>query len=76
VLPWCPSRAIAGDEVNDLKHGRSIPVGEVRPPDWRLPEGFPDPEAPVRAMQRGRLVALLREQDGGLRTTTHLWTGL
>lgn len=76
LLPWCPSRAIAGDEVNALKHGRAIPRGEVRPPEWRLPEGFPDPEAPVRAFQRGRLVALLREQDGGLRTVTHLWAGL
>jgi tRNA pseudouridine55 synthase len=76
LLPWCPSRSIAGDEVNDLKHGRTLPIGEVRPPDWRLPEGFPDPEAPVRALQRGRMVALLREQEGGLRTFTHLWPGL
>jgi tRNA pseudouridine55 synthase len=76
VLPWCASRAIAGDEVNDLKHGRTIPLGEVRPPEWRLPEGFPDPEAPVRAIQRGRLVALLREEEGRLRTVTPLWPGI
>ncbi len=76
VLPWCASRTIAGDEVNDLKHGRTIPVGQLRPPDWRLPEGFPDPEAPVRAFQKGQLVALLREQEGALRTVTPLWPGL
>ena len=76
ALPWCASRVIAGDEVNDLKHGRSIPLGAVRPPAWRLPEGFPDPEAPVLALQRGQVVALLREQDGSLRTTTPLWPGL
>jgi len=76
LLPWCAARTIAGDEVNDLKHGRTIPVGQLRPPDWRLPEGFPDPEAPVRAFQKGRLVALLREQEGALRTVTPLWPGL
>jgi tRNA pseudouridine55 synthase len=76
LLPWYSSRAVAGDEVNDLKHGRSIPRGEVRPPDWHLPEGFPEPGTLVRAMQRGRLVALLHEQEGGLRATTHLWPGL
>jgi tRNA pseudouridine55 synthase len=76
LLPWCASRPIAGDEVNDLKHGRTIPVGQLRTPDWRLPEGFPDPEAPVRAFQKGRLVALLREQEGALRAVTPLWPGL
>jgi tRNA pseudouridine55 synthase len=76
LLTWCPSRAIAGDEVNALKHGRSIPPGEVRPAEWRPPEGFPDLEAPVRAFQKGRLVALLREHPDGLRVTTHLWAGL
>jgi tRNA pseudouridine55 synthase len=76
LLPWCASRPIAGDEVNDLKHGRTIPVGQLRAPDWRLPERFPDPEAPVRAFQKGRLVALLREQEGALRAVTPLWPGL
>jgi tRNA pseudouridine55 synthase len=76
LLPWCPSRLIAGDEVNDLKHGRGILPGELRLPEWPLPQGFPDPQAPVRALQRGRLVALLREQDGRLRAVTHLWSGL
>ena len=76
LLPWCASRSIAGDEVNDLKHGRTIARGELRPPQWPLPEGFPDPEAPVRAFQKGRLVALLREQEGALRVVTPLWPGL
>ena len=76
LLPWCASRSIAGDEVNDLKHGRTIARGELKPPEWRPPEGFPDPEAPVRAFQKGRLVALLREQEGALRVVTPLWPGL
>jgi len=73
VLPWCASRAIAGDEVNHLKHGRTIPRGDVKPAPWKPPEGFPDPEGPVLAVQRGRLVALLGEEDGALRVRTHLW---
>jgi tRNA pseudouridine55 synthase len=76
LLPWCPSRMLVGDEVNALKHGRGLAPGALQPPDWRLPEGFPDPEAPVRALHRGRLVALLREQEGRLRPVTELWSGL
>jgi tRNA pseudouridine55 synthase len=76
LLPWYPSRAIAGDEVNDLKHGRGIPRGDLRPPEWSPPPGFPPPEPLVRALQRGRFVALLSEQDGALRVHTHLWAGL
>ncbi len=76
VLPWCRSRAIAGDEVNDAKHGRTLPLGDVKPPAWPLPEGFPDPGAPVLALQRGQLVALLREHEGRLSTLTPLWPGL
>ena len=77
VLPWCPSRTIAGDEVNDVKHGRALVPGDVRPAAWSPPEGFPlHPPPPVLALQRGRLVALLHEQDGGLRAHTHLWPGV
>ena len=76
LLSWYPSRAIAGDEVNDLKHGRDIALGDVRPPEWPWPPGFPAPEPLVRALQKGRFVALLREQDGRLRVHTHLWAGL
>ncbi|MET0403717.1 MAG: tRNA pseudouridine(55) synthase [Cystobacter sp.] len=76
LLDWYPARPIAGDEVNDLKHGRSIPPGALRPAGWTPPPGFPPPEPLVRALQRGRLVALLREQDGALRVHLHLWAGL
>src|SRR5262249_31696676 len=51
LLPWLPSRVIKGDDINHLKHGRTVPVGELQPPDWRLPEGYPDPGGPVRAFQ-------------------------
>lgn len=76
ALPWCASRPIAGDEVNDVKHGRTLPLAGVRPPLWPLPEGFPAAGLPVLAVQRGRLVALLEEHDGALRTRTPLWPGL
>jgi len=76
VLPWCPTRAIAGDEVNHLKHGRGIPRGDVKPAPWTPPEGFPDPAGPVLAVQRGRLVALLGEEAGVLRVRKHLWAGI
>ncbi len=76
VLPWCPTRLLTGDEVNDLKHGRSIPPGPLQPPEWSLPEGFPDPQAPVRALHRHRLVALAREQEGRLHLLTGLWGGV
>ena len=76
VLPWCASRVIAGDEVNHLKHGRTIARGELRPAPWSPPAGFPDPEGPVLAVQKGRLVALLEEADGALRVRTHLWAGV
>ncbi|MCI0574328.1 MAG: tRNA pseudouridine(55) synthase TruB [Myxococcaceae bacterium] len=76
LLPWLPARVIKGDEINDLKHGRTIPVGELQSGEWRMPEGFPAPRDPLRAFQRGRLVALLHEEDGRLRTVVELWGGL
>jgi tRNA pseudouridine55 synthase len=76
VLPWCPSRLLTGDEVNDLKHGRTLAPGTLQPPEWLLPEGFPDPEAPLRALHRHRLVALVREKEGRLHLQTGLWGGV
>jgi tRNA pseudouridine55 synthase len=76
LLPWCTSRPIQGDEVNHLKHGRSIPATGLLPPDWPLPPGYPDMGFAVRALLRGRLVALLSEAEGQLRTTTALRSGL
>ena len=67
VLPWSPSRLLDADEARALRRGDPIPVGELRPPDWRLPVGFPDPEPPVRALLDDALVALLRVREGKLR---------
>ncbi|BDU69782.1 hypothetical protein GETHOR_18830 [Geothrix oryzae] len=76
LLPWCPSRLLTEEEAGHLSHGRAIPVGESVPPTWALPEGFPDPGAPLRALHEGRLVALLKPAEEGLRTFANLRGGL
>jgi tRNA pseudouridine55 synthase len=76
LLPWCPSRLLSDEEADHLSHGRSIPAGEALPATWALPEGFPDPGAPLRALHDGRLVALLKSGDAGLRTFANLRGGL
>jgi tRNA pseudouridine55 synthase len=76
LLPWCPSRLLSAEEADHLGHGRGIPVGEALPATWTLPEGFPDPGAPLRALHDGRLVALLKPAEAGLRTFANLRGGL
>ena len=50
----------------------TIARGEISPPDWPLPAGFPDPQAPVRALHRGSLAALLRERGDRLERVADL----
>jgi tRNA pseudouridine55 synthase len=76
LLPWCPSRLLSDEEADHLSHGRAIPAGESLPATWAMPDGFPDPGAPLRAMHDGRLVALLKSSEGGLRTFANLRGGL
>lgn len=76
LVPWCPARRLTDGEAEHLAHGRAIPAGEILPGVWPLPEGFPDPAAPIRALHGGRLVALLRPADEGLRTFANLRGGL
>lgn len=76
LVPWCPSRKLTAEEAVHLQNGRTIPLGELAEPNWKLPEGFPDAAAPIRAMHEGRLVALLREDQGALRTFANLRGGL
>lgn len=67
ILPWCPSRALDARESKQVLAHRPIPRGEVRAPSWTLPPGFPDPDAPVRGLQEGKLLALLRVEGATLR---------
>jgi tRNA pseudouridine55 synthase len=76
LLPWCATRHLADEEADHLSHGRAIPSGDTEPAAWPLPEGFPDPGAPVRALHQGRLVALLRPAEDGWRTFANLRGGL
>lgn len=76
LVPWCPSRVLDDAELDHLLHGRPVPMGTVRGPDWQLPAGFPDPQPPVRGLHQGRLVALLREKEGALWTCANLRGGL
>jgi tRNA pseudouridine55 synthase len=76
LLPWCPSRLLTDEEADHLSHGRAIPLGESQPATWALPEGFPDPGAPLRALHGDRLVALLKTTESGLRTFANLRGGL
>lgn len=76
LLPWCPSRLLTDEEADHLSHGRAIPTGGFASATWAMPEGFPDPGAPLRALHEGRLVALLKPAEGCLRTFANLRGGL
>jgi tRNA pseudouridine55 synthase len=66
VLPWAPRRELTDEEERRIRGGAPIPRGDFTEAEWRCPPGFPDPAAPVRAIHRGRLEALLRDSPGGL----------
>ncbi|WP_005037127.1 tRNA pseudouridine(55) synthase TruB [Holophaga foetida] len=76
LIPWCPARRIDDAELDHLLHGRPIPMGAIEASSWTLPEGFPDPGAPIRALHGDRLVALLQERDGKFWTTANLRGGI
>jgi len=76
LIPWCPSRILSDEEADHLLHGRAIPVGEFQEALDALPEGFPDPGAPIRGIHGERLVALLKVMEGQLRTTANLRGGI
>jgi tRNA pseudouridine55 synthase len=67
VLPWAPTRLLTDAEVGDLRHDRPIPAGTLQPRQWSPPDGFPDPQPPIRGVHLGRLICLLTRGDGGER---------
>jgi tRNA pseudouridine55 synthase len=66
LFPWCPSVEVTEKELARLRAGQGVERRPVSPPPWPLPEGFPDPGAPIRAFLGGFIVAMLREHDGAL----------
>lgn len=76
LLPWARSRVLTDQEIGELRAKRPIALGPIEPPDWTLPDGFPDPDAPIRGFHLGRLAFLLRENEGRLDVLTELARGL
>lgn len=76
VLGWRPARPLSDGEADDLKQGRPIARGEALAPSAPLPPGFPDPGGPLRALHRGRLVALVEERGDALHPVANLRGGL
>jgi tRNA pseudouridine55 synthase len=76
LLPWAPSRTLSDAEVGELRQKRTIPLGDLIAPTWRVPDGFPDPAAPVRGFHLGKLVFLLRIDGERLRVLSALPAGL
>lgn len=76
LLPWAPTRILTDQEVGDLRQDRTISMEGLLPPDWPVPPGFPDPDAPVRGFHLERFCFLLRPQDGRLKLFRPLRGGL
>jgi len=77
LFPWLAARPLDDDEARRVAQGQPVGVGVVTPPTWSVPAGFPEPGGPVRALHRGRLVALLRRaEDGTLAPFANLRGGL
>lgn len=66
LFPWCGSVQLDAGEVAALRGFRPIAARPAEPPGWPLPPGFPDPNAPIRGLHDGALVAMLREREGKL----------
>src|SRR5260221_4408938 len=66
LLPWCASVEVTEKELALLRAGQGIAPRPPNPPPWPLPAGFPDAEAPTRALLGGFIVAMLREREGRL----------
>jgi len=76
IVPWCRARVLGEAEKNAVAQGKPIERGTIEPPDWPLPPGWPDPQAPLRALHGDKLVALLREEADALRPFANLRGGL
>ncbi len=76
ILPWAPARILTDQEVGDLRKDQPIPIGEILPPDWAIPENFPDPQAPVRGFHLDKFCFLLKREAESLRLSVPLRGGI
>lgn len=60
LLPWAACRELTDQEVGQLRRAQPIEPATLQPPEWPLPDGFPDPQTPVLGLHRQRLAFLLR----------------
>lgn len=72
ILPWATTKILSDADVGHLRQDRPLPVGELLPPDWPMPNGFPDPEAPVRGFHLDKFCFLLNLDGGQLRVISSL----
>jgi tRNA pseudouridine55 synthase len=76
IMPWAMSRSLSDPEIAELRQRREIELGELQPPEWRLPEGFPDSPPPIRGFQNDQFCCLLSQADSRLRLLSALWQGV
>jgi len=76
LLPWASTRILTDQDIGDLRQGHSISTGDLLPPDWPVPRGFPNPQSPIRGFHLERFCFLLKPQDGRLTLLTALRGGL
>jgi tRNA pseudouridine55 synthase len=76
ILPWASVRELSDIEVGELRQKRDIPIGELLPPDWAMPTGFPDPHASIRGFHLGKLSFLLRRFEEKLQAVGKEYYGL
>jgi tRNA pseudouridine55 synthase len=75
-MPWTSTRILTDQEVGSLRQGQAIPQGELLPPEWQVPTGFPPPEPLVRALHLDRFRFLLRPERDQLTVVSELGTGI
>jgi tRNA pseudouridine55 synthase len=76
LLPWAASRVLVEKEVNELRQKRAIPRGELAPPEWMLPTGFPELEPLVRGFYKSRFCFLLKPEADALNVVNQFHGGL
>lgn len=65
LFTWYPTREVDDRELTRLRRRESIPLGELSPPTWAPPQGFPL-EPRVRVVQARKFQGIAREVAGVL----------
>jgi tRNA pseudouridine55 synthase len=76
LLPWAQTKILSDQEIGDLRKSGTVAMDNLFAPDWGLPLGFPDPQAPVRGFHRDKMCFLLTPREGRLGLLTALSGGL